>query len=477
MFGKPTSCFLGRVSAIRFELWHFTLSMAMLVSAIAAPLMPAEAQGQVEVTFDGLSVELSFPNRITFDGRASSSGQAIVRAEIATSSPNLIGATSNAVHPVEIDQGQHVTLHYQQDFSGTTVVPNTPFVYRWHVWTQDGRESISEKKTFRFEDNRFEWQVRQSDRVAVWTHDRSGDLGERTFEIAQQALDRQRPLFGVDLRAQIQLIIYNDFDEFASWHSTVGDFIGGEAFPGFAITTQIVPLLGSQTDWLNDVVPHEISHLYFAQAAENPTVSIPVWLNEGVASYNEFGDPSAALSRVEHVAASGDLIPLSSLKSGFGSHDEDRARLAYDEALSAVTFIVEQFGTGGLSDLLAAYHSGMPSERAFQRSFGMDVGTFEAAWAGWAGAEPDSYATATPWPFPTFPPSPTPRRLGTAAGPSPTDTPGATATMVPATSVPTATGQDAAGNRWSLLAILTVAIGLTIWLVVRRGRGGHADPD
>ncbi|MGA9532414.1 MAG: peptidase MA family metallohydrolase [Anaerolineales bacterium] len=453
----------------RFLLWA-----ALLISITAGLLTPVEAQAEDVVTFEGLSVELSFPNRITFVGQASSDGPAIVRAELSYSSPSLIGSTSNSVHRIELETGQQVPLLYEQDFSGTTVVPNTPFVYEWHVWTEDGRESTSAPQKFTFEDTRYSWQVRRSDRVAVWTHDRFGDLGQRTFDIAQQAIDRQRPLFGVDLRQQIQLIIYNDFTEFAGWHSTVGGFIGGEAFPGFAITTQIVPLLRPQGGWLSDVVPHEISHLYFAQAADNPTVSVPTWLNEGVASYNEFGDPSAALSRVEQMAAAGELIPLSSLKTGFGSHNEARARLAYDEALSAVTFIVEDFGTSGLSDLLAGYHSGLASDRAFQRSLGMDVGTFEAAWAEWAGAEPATYVTATPWPLPTFPPSPTPRQVGAAAGPAPTSTPRAVPTMATATPVPAE--RDEPGGRWPVLLVVVLGAGLLVWLIVRRGQSASGRP-
>lgn len=459
-------------AAWRKGAWRLLMGVALVVCAFAGPPTAVEAQSQGEVSFEAFELTLSFPDRIVFQARAISENEPIVRAELSTYSPSLTGSVSQTARGVEIAAGQQIALHYEQDFRGTTVVPNTPFVYSWHVWTEDGREHVSAPRSFRFEDTRFEWHVRQSERVAVWTHDRPGDLGQRAFDIAQRAVEEQRTLFGVDLQEQIQLIIYNDFTEFAGWHSTVGDFIGGEAFPAFGITTQIVPLAGPQAGWLNDVVPHEISHLYFAQAAENPTVSVPTWLNEGVASFNEFGDPSVALRRVERAASAGELLPLSSLKSGFGSHNEARARLAYDEALSAVTFIVERFGRSGLSELLAGYHSGLASEAAFGRAFGVDVGSFEAAWAEWVGAEPGSYVTATPWPFPTFPPSPTPARVGSVTGPAPTQT----MTPSPATPMPTPSADDHGdqNGRLILVVALVLVAGLAVWLW-RRWR--HTAPE
>ncbi|MFP3853495.1 MAG: peptidase MA family metallohydrolase, partial [Anaerolineales bacterium] len=307
--------------------------LMLLIAAGMVAVRSVAAQG--DLSFSEMAVDSNFPDKLTFRAEASGEFQ-IVEAELLYYSPSHLSSVSRTRVKVPVDPSSQVELNYEWDTSGQTVVPNTPLLYQWTVWDAEGNSLTSEEQLVRYRDTRFEWQVDENNSIAVWTHDRPAEFGSDVFDLAARAVEAQRELFGEDLTQQIQLIIYNDFDEFAEWHSTVGEFIGGQAFPDVGITTQVVPLGGPQAGWLQDVVPHEISHLYFAQVTHNPTVSIPVWLNEGMASYNEFGNHQPALNRVERVAEQGQLIPLSSLATGFGSHNEARARLAYDEALSAV---------------------------------------------------------------------------------------------------------------------------------------------
>jgi hypothetical protein len=189
------------------------------------------------------------------------------------------------------------------------------------------------------------------------------------------------------------------------------DWVGGEAFPDFGLTTQIVTSKLPDPHWLNAVVPHELSHLYLYQAAYNPTAPIPVWLNEGIAQYNQFSDEGTDYL-VTNAAQAGELIPLTSLAAGFGQHDEPRIRLSYAEGLSAVKYLVETYGEAGLTRLLGDYKKGMPTDQAFQDALGVSMGQFQQDWAESVGASRESMITPTPWPMPTFPPTPTQMILG-----------------------------------------------------------------
>ncbi|MCH7664028.1 MAG: hypothetical protein IH859_09210, partial [Chloroflexi bacterium] len=147
----------------------------------------------------------------------------------------------------------------------------------------------------------------------------------------------------------------------------------------------------------------------------NTTVSIPVWLNEGVATFNEYTDHSRELNEVEEIGQRGELVPLSSLARGFGRQvDENRFRLAYSEAVSAVTYLVETYGEDGLANLLAAYKSGMATEEAFMSALGVDATEFELSWAEWLGIPEGLYVIPTAWPMPTFRPSPTANLIGSS---------------------------------------------------------------
>ena len=449
--------------------WRLLAVLAL--SAIGTP-GPAQAQGGLRV--EGLTVENHFPNRLVFNARAISPDAPLERAVLNYWQVDIFASPSRTRIPVTVSPSNDASLTHTWDTGGQTVVPNTPVVYQWEVWAADGSHYLGPEQIVRYRDTRFDWDVRETEAVAVWTHDRPSTFGLRVFDIASQAIDRQRQLFGANVELQIQILIYNSFDEFAAWHGTVGEFIGGQAFPGFGVTTQIVSLAGPQDGWLLDVIPHEISHLYFAQVTNNPTVSVPVWLNEGVASYNEFGTQALALARVERVAEQGDLVPLSSLTMGFGSHNEARARLAYDEAVSAVTYMIGAYGQEGLAALLAAYREGLPSEMAFERALGTNVGQFEADWASWAGSPEGAYATATPWPTLAFRASPTLPTFGgggnqpasaTYLARDPTANPPATPTSSPTPNPPNETTAPPLG--WVVLAggLLGASVG---WWLVRR---------
>ena len=269
----------------------------------------------------------------------------------------------------------------------------------------------------RYEDNRYDWQVLENDAIGVWWHDRSQAFGQNIFDIAAAAVTYQQELFQTELDFQMRIVISNTDEEFHSWHNIEHDWIGGQTFSDFGITNQIVKGESFQDAWLNSVIPHEISHIFFNQVVHNPIVSVPVWLNEGVAQYNEFISHDWEINQVASAAEEKRLIPLTSLEDGFGSYDVDRVYLSYAEAYSAAAYLVETYGNVGLSKLLKAYKDGEPTDQAFQTSLGISADQFELDWAESVGAE--NYLIPTAWVLPTFFPSPTPNIPGEMAPQSP----------------------------------------------------------
>jgi hypothetical protein len=351
-----------------------------------------------------------------------------------------------------------------------------------------GNRGRSEETLVRYDDSRYEWRVLEDEHIAVWWHDRPDAFGQRVYDIAQRAFTKQQALFGVAPDHQIRILIYNDFDEFAGWHSHLDEFVGGQAFPNLGITTQIVSAYASEERWLNDVIPHEISHLYLYQASYNPLSSVPAWLNEGLAQYNEFSDDdSGVLRSTQERISAGGLLPLWSLSGSFG-YDEDQFRFAYDEAYSAVTYMVEAYGEEGLISLLTAYREGLNLDEAFVAAFSRNLDEFELDWLSWLGIPLELYPTRTPKPelvWPTAPPmavTPT-RRATDTPEPSPVATirptePAAVAvtTLKPSTAPPspavasvTAESEVASGGLSCLLGLAPA--GLIVMVIFKPG--GH----
>ncbi|HSM71410.1 MAG TPA: peptidase MA family metallohydrolase, partial [Anaerolineales bacterium] len=270
-------------------------------------------------------------------------------------------------------------------------------------------------------------------------HDRSASFGQGVFDIAVRAVRDQQDVFQVDLEYPVRIVIYNSFQEYAEFQGIAHEWVGGQTYSDYGVTVQIVENSTYQNSWLLDVIPHEISHLYFAQAAHNPTVSIPTWLNEGVAQYNEYTDHVWEANNVRSAAKRGELIPLSLLANGFGAYNEERIYLAYNESWSAVNYFAETYGEASLGVLLAAYKQGKMTDEAFLAAIGKDAGAFETEWAQYLGV-PDDYVTPTPWALPTFRSAPTMFVRGqTAATQEPTVEPVFTPTALPDDPTPSQT--------------------------------------
>ncbi len=295
---------------------------------------------QEAITFESFSTDNHFPTDLTFKTAVSSRAGKITRATLVFHLRNEFSSNSITRGEVEVSPANQLELNYVWDTSAGTI-PGAAVIYHWEVTDAAGNTAVSDEMTVRYEDTRYDWRRRENEAIAVWWHDRPDSFGERVFEIASEAVILQRDLFQADLDFQIRILIYNNFAEFAEWNGVVSEFIGGQAFPNQGVTAQIVSAYGSQERWLNDVVPHEVSHLYFAQVTFHRGSAPPTWLDEGVAQFNEFGAHQDTLRQVERAAKQDELLSLSKLERGFGFSNEARTRLAYAEALSAVTYLVE----------------------------------------------------------------------------------------------------------------------------------------
>jgi len=398
--------FGGTISEQRENMLRSVCARILVALIIAAGLFsPVNVSAQDAVTFTDQSVENHFPDRLIFRVNVSSNVGEIVSAEFVSFSESYYSKGSISREDIEFQKGVDIRLEHVMETGNSTAVPMIPISYYWEVVDSQGVHHRSETMTIRYEDTRYKWNVKQNDQVEVWWHDRSDSFGTTVFDIAIKAIQRQRNLFQTGLDFPIVVLIYNSSAEFAEWHGISHDWVGGESYSAYGITTQIIDN-ANDTTWLQDVIPHEISHLYFEQVTHNPTVSIPVWLNEGVAQYNEFTENIWGLENVRAAAKTGKLISLTSLENGFGAFNEDRVRLAYDEALSAVTYLVDTYGEKGLGDLLKSYKAGDPTEKAFPSTFGISPEEFEIGWAAWAGYE-GQYAVPTARTLPTPLPPPT----------------------------------------------------------------------
>ena len=166
-------------------------------------------------------------------------------------------------------------------------------------------------------------------------------------------------------------------------------------------------------DWIQDVIPHEISHLYFYQATggEKDTMYLnpPDWLNEGLAEVNASGIDANKLETINWELSHSEKIPsLVYLGVNFGM-TEGPSEAEYDQAYSVVCYLIDSFGEESIAKILAEYRKGSKSEDAFINVLGFGFAELDSRWREASGLplDPTNYVKPTPTATVTILPTPT----------------------------------------------------------------------
>ena len=134
-----------------------------------------------------------------------------------------------------------------------------------------------------------------------------------------------------------------------------------------------IPVRGAadQAADLERVLTHEFVHALVASLAGR---SVPVWINEGLATTFEPGGLEEA-TRV--LAASSARLRLSDLHRSFAGLSALQARIAYAQSTVAVRKILELRGAAALVVLLRDLAAGVPFDAAFHQRVAMPYPDFQ----------------------------------------------------------------------------------------------------
>jgi peptidase MA superfamily protein len=278
------------------------------------------------------------------------------------------------------------TLDYRIDLTGGHIVPNTTFIVRFRVVDGSGTAWLGPAIRHTYDDDRFDWKVLQGNVVRVHWVEGNQAFGQRALKIGDDAVAATAKLLGVTETDPIDFFIYADQQSF---YDALGpatrENVGGQAHPDIRTLFALITPAEIDASWVESVVPHELTHVVFATAVDNPYHDPPHWLNEGLAVYLADGYQDSDRSQVEQAAKDGSIIPLDGLAGAFPTTRE-RFFLAYAESVSAVDRIVRVSGRDALVKLIRSYHDGVSDDAAFQSALGRDVAGFQADWLAELGA-------------------------------------------------------------------------------------------
>jgi hypothetical protein len=398
-------------------------------------------------------------------------GGGVKRAELLLELPGAIGPAVTEI-PVQSATGA-TTLRHSLELADGHLLPNTRITARWRIVGQDGSQAIGPATTITYADTRFQWRSRQGDIVRVHWYEGSDAFGQRALEIGEKAIRDTAALLGVSEKQPIDFFVYADQDEF---YQALGprtrENVGGQANAELRTLYALITPAEIDDAWVEVVIPHELVHLVFNTAVDNPYHFPPRWLNEGLAVYLSERYGGAYRAAVEDATRDGSLIPLEGITAQFPT-TRDRFLLAYGESVSAVDFLIRKHGRDALIGLVRSYATGLTDDEAFQQAIGLDIEEFDAAWRADLGAgEPTEYGPR-PAPEGRLPPGWTTVEASPAAtdGNNPPAAPGGPTSPVPAEPTP---GSQTGVLVGALVAALVVVIAV-VALVTRGRRAQRGD--
>ena len=356
-------------------------------------------------------------------------------------------------------------------------VPNTRFDYRFRVRDAGEQATLGPPAEVTVSDDRFAWQSVVGELVRLHWYEGDESFARRALEIGEQAVANAAELLGVTETDPIDFFIY---DSPQALQGVLGpgsrENVGGQAHADIRTMFGLIAPNEVDSDWVDTLVAHELTHLVFDTATNNPYHAPPRWLNEGVAVYLSEGYNAEWQAVVEAAVGQRSIIPLDGL-GGLFPTTADRFRLAYGESVSAVDYFIETYDEPTLWSLVRSYADGVSDDDAFRAATGGDLAAFNGAWMDSLGLdvpEPLGPRAGDPGPLPAdwqvgASPSPAGPPSPTAIGPP---TAGNGGDEEPTSPTPPRDGSDADNSDFLLLglvlAVVIIAGLVALALVYRR---------
>ncbi len=376
--------------------------------------------------------------------------------------------------------GTPTTLAFNYDTTTSHLYPNTHVGARWRVTLADGTTEVGPQVSTTYADTGFPWKTKTGKTVRIHWYQGDEAFADRALAIGEAGIEKASKLLGVTETEPVDFFVYASQ---AAFYAAAGpgtrENVGGFALP--EIRTLFALILPDEIDasWVGTVIPHELTHLVFDTAVQNPYHYPPRWLNEGVAVYLSEGYASSYRKDLKSGVADGRILPLAALSGEFPTA-ADQFFLAYAESVSAVSYIIDTYGQDALVRLIRAYAAGVSDDDAFRTGLGLPLADVEAGWLASIGARTPT--VAGPVPAPAGPVPSDWSGPGGAIAPTPVtgsaEPTASGATAAPATAATSPTGEGGATDRGGtspgvlLLAVgaFLVAVALGAVLAVRSRR-------
>jgi len=350
----------------------FALAVLWLGSA-----WPVCAQSAPPITVHNSSVHYAFGQQAVFSLEASAPA-GVTSAYLYL---QLQGEDRTEVRPVDLEPGPVVQVRLEWDLRLFPFPPFGQVSWWWEVRDGAGNSLRTEPTSFLYVDNRFEW-VAASD-GPVWVHAVVDDpvYIQAALDVARSALERIQQQLQAPPLERVDLYLYPSLQDLRAALEMAGrEWAGGQARPELGVVLVAIPPGDGAIPQMERDIPHELTHLliYHTVGPEGYRY-VPAWLDEGLATANQWRPDPNMDAVLEAAHARGRLIPLMELCAPFPANREV-AELSYAQSGSLVRYIQGRYGNTGIRALLAAYADGAGCEGGIIEALDITPQRLELAW-------------------------------------------------------------------------------------------------
>lgn len=356
------------------------LAAAVLLVLLLAPVGAPARAGADGITFGTPTATATLGQPLEFTTTFTAPAQRL-RVELLSHLPSESVQTVEAAEVVTESAGS-----YRATVTGQGhVLPNTTIAYRFRVTLGDATTALGPEATVTVTDDRFEWMTLEGELVRLHWHDGGDSFAQRAVEIGDAAIRGAEELLGVKEASKVDFFIYAETAEFrAALGPGTRENVGGQAVASIRTLFGLIRPEQITSDWVDILVTHELTHLVFNTAVDNPYHLPPRWLNEGLAVFRSQGYDIGSRSEVTQAVRDGTLLPLDGIAGLFPTGDG--FSLAYAESVSAVSYIVDTYGQDSLVKLIRSYADGVTDDEAFTAAIGRDARALGDEWLASLGA-------------------------------------------------------------------------------------------
>jgi hypothetical protein len=373
----------------------FILSLNLLTvpTVIAAP--------EANVTDDQPVID--FPNTITFHVKlTANSNITSVVLEYGTEQQTCGEVIAKAFPDFTPSNSIDVQWTWDMRQSGS-LPPGTTIWWRWRYKDNSGQETVSDQKTITWLDNIHNWQTITSGELRLHWYNNDKAFEQKMLDAGVEGLNRNAKQAGLKTDAPIDLYVYPNYNDLRDAILYESSWVGGEAFPEENIV--IMGTSGSDSNWDQNTVIHELTHVLVGHLTFSCLSYVPQWLNEGLAVYSEGPLDPQFQGPLDQAIQDDKLLTIRSISGAF-SEVSSKVDLSYAESFSIVNFLISTYGQDKMTILLIALRDGATTDEALSQTYGFNIDGLETQWRKAIGAQPNTVsAQPTAQPTPTYVPT------------------------------------------------------------------------